>query len=90
MRRVPLVPAAPPRGDARTSTKGPSRLNADGSSAEDDVRTTPMSDTPGRGQTAERASACCDADRYGRGTPGVGIAGGNGHIHRNARRRGDR
>ena len=27
-----------------------------------------MSDTPGRGQTAERAIACGDADRYGRGT----------------------
>lgn len=53
---------------ARISTKGPSRLNADGSSAEDDVRTTPMSDTPSRGQTPERACAYREGGRYGWGT----------------------
>ena len=65
-----LVVAAAAEGPARAPTKGPSRLNADGSSAEDDVRTTPVSDTPGRGQAAERAYASRDADRYGRGTAG--------------------
>jgi hypothetical protein len=53
---------------ARVPTKGPSRLNADGSSAEDDVRTTPVSDTPGRGQTPERACAYREGGRYGWGT----------------------
>jgi hypothetical protein len=33
---------------ARTPTKGPSRPHADGSSARDEVRTTPASDIPGR------------------------------------------
>jgi hypothetical protein len=36
-----------------------------------------MSDTPGRGQTAERAMACGDADRYGRGTAESCGPGGN-------------
>ncbi len=53
---------------ARVPTKGPSRLYADGSSAEDDVRTTPVSDTPSRGQTPERAGAYCEGGRYGWGT----------------------
>jgi hypothetical protein len=53
---------------ARVPTKGPSRLYADGSSAENDVRTTPVSDTPSRGQTPERASACREGGRYGWGT----------------------
>jgi len=57
---------------ARVPTKGPSRLNADGSSAEDDVRTTPVSDTPSRGQTPERAGAYREGGRYGWGTaPGI-------------------
>jgi len=64
---------------ARVPTKGPSRLNADGSSAEDDVRTTPVSDTPGRGQTPERACAYREGGRYGRGTinPGRSAAPGS-------------
>jgi hypothetical protein len=65
---VPVDGAA--LGRARVPTKGPSRRDADGSSAEDDARTTPVPDTPGRGQTAERADAYGDADRYGRGTGG--------------------
>ena len=61
---------------ARVPTKGPSRLNADGSSAEDDVRTTPVSDTPSRGQTPERAGAYREGGRYGWGTaPGIARVG---------------
>jgi hypothetical protein len=75
---VKLIRAAVVAGSARlrcarVPTKGPSRLNADGSSAEDDVRTTPVSDTPSRGQTPERANAYREGGRYGWGTlPGAG------------------
>ena len=62
------VPSLARQSCARVPTKGPSRLNADGSSAEDDVRTTPVSDTPSRGQTPERACACREGGRYGWGT----------------------
>lgn len=62
------VPSLARPSCARVPTKGPSRLNADGSSAEDDVRTTPVSDTPGRGQTPERACAYREGGRYGWGT----------------------
>jgi hypothetical protein len=62
------VPSAARQRCARVPTKGPSRLYADGSSAEDDVRTTPVSDTPSRGQTPERADACREGGRYGWGT----------------------
>ena len=62
------VPGSARHRCARVPTKGPSRLNADGSSAEDDVRTTPVSDTPGRGQTPERACAYREGGRYGWGT----------------------
>jgi len=67
MGRRPVSYAARQRC-ARVPTKGPSRLYADGSSAEDDVRTTPVSDTPSRGQTPERAVACREGGRYGWGT----------------------
>jgi hypothetical protein len=78
------VPLLARHSCARVPTKGPSRLNADGSSAEDDVRTTPVSDTPGRGQTPERACAYREGGRYGWGTfhrlegsscPSAGVGG---------------
>ena len=66
--RAAALPTTARHRCARVPTKGPSRLNADGSSAEDDVRTTPVSDTPSRGQTPERACAYREGDRYGWGT----------------------
>jgi len=65
--RAPTLPSLARHRCARVPTKGPSRLNADGSSAEDDVRTTPVSDTPSRGQTPERACAYREGGRYGWG-----------------------
>ncbi len=71
-----VVPCTARHRCARVPTKGPSRLNADGSSAEDDVRTTPVSDTPSRGQTPERACAYREGGRYGWGTVPGGCSGG--------------